>query len=81
MKHFYDIHCHAFNLSHANLIAITKRVLSKLARISKRKYIRLLFRIFAIIAAIAVSAILIIISLIYTFFPEPVKNWCKNILA
>lgn len=73
-QHFYDIHCHAFNLSHANLIAIIKRVFSKLARVSNKRYLRILFRIFMPIASIPASVILVIISVAFSLFPAKMQK-------
>lgn len=77
-QHFYDIHCHAFNLSHANLIAIIKRVFSKLARVSNKRY---LLRIFMLIASIPASVILVIIFVAFSLFPAKVQKLGMKLLG
>lgn len=73
MNHFYDIHCHAFNLSHANLIAIIKRLFSEFARTS-RKGVFIPLLIFSPIILIMAIPILFFLGLAFLFFPNTIKK-------
>lgn len=72
MNHFYDIHCHAFNLSHANLIAIIKRVFSEFTRTSKKGVLIPILIFFPIILIIAIP-ILLILWLAFLLIPNVTK--------
>jgi predicted TIM-barrel fold metal-dependent hydrolase len=83
MKHFYDIHCHVFNLSHANLIAIIKRVFSELIRRSK-KPIFSGYIILGSIALLVMSPILLILGLLHLIIPDIIKTlfrWIFKIIG